>query len=280
MDIKKFIIISIHKYLNESIDKKIKDNHTSNNLDEDLWHGSPNDFNEFKLDYMGSGEGAQAFGWGLYFTELEDIADRYSRIKNDILSITQHLYGLKYTNKDVEELESMRNDEIIKLINNKFEEESLILKNKIKDKPDKTKFYNHLLNTKISLRDKYINELKKSNPTKYFAKFKDNKSIDSFNWLQWDKPLTDNQKTLIKKSANDETINDYIDKNGQNLYAGLISSTGSPKEASLSLLRSGFDGIKFPAESIARGKTSETARGFNYVIFNPDIINIEKKIKY
>ena len=49
-------------------------------------HGSPHYFDKFTTNKMGSGEGNQAFGWGLYFTDLEDIADKYksslSRKKN------------------------------------------------------------------------------------------------------------------------------------------------------------------------------------------------------
>ena len=46
------------------------------------FHGSGADFDEFKLDKIGTGEGAQAFGYGLYFTDSEDIAKFY---KNQIL---------------------------------------------------------------------------------------------------------------------------------------------------------------------------------------------------
>ena len=41
------------------------------------FHGSGADFDEFKLDKIGTGEGAQAFGYGLYFTDSEDIAKFY-----------------------------------------------------------------------------------------------------------------------------------------------------------------------------------------------------------
>lgn len=41
------------------------------------YHGSPHDFDEFSLSKIGTGEGAQAFGHGLYFTETEDIARGY-----------------------------------------------------------------------------------------------------------------------------------------------------------------------------------------------------------
>ena len=39
-----------------------------------VWHGSPYEFDKFRLDKIGTGEGAQAYGWGLYFTDVSDIA--------------------------------------------------------------------------------------------------------------------------------------------------------------------------------------------------------------
>ena len=41
------------------------------------WHGSPHDFDEFKLDKIGTGEGAQAYGHGLYFAENPATAKVY-----------------------------------------------------------------------------------------------------------------------------------------------------------------------------------------------------------
>jgi hypothetical protein len=41
------------------------------------FHGSGADFDEFNLSKIGTGEGNQAFGYGLYFTESEDIAKFY-----------------------------------------------------------------------------------------------------------------------------------------------------------------------------------------------------------
>ena len=43
-----------------------------------VWHGSPHSFDRFTTEKMGTGEGAQAFGWGLYFTDLESIARNYA----------------------------------------------------------------------------------------------------------------------------------------------------------------------------------------------------------
>jgi len=41
------------------------------------FHGSPYDFDKFSIDQIGTGEGAQAYGRGLYFAESEDVARGY-----------------------------------------------------------------------------------------------------------------------------------------------------------------------------------------------------------
>jgi hypothetical protein len=41
------------------------------------FHGSPHDFDRFDLSKIGTGEGGQAYGWGLYFAEAEDVARSY-----------------------------------------------------------------------------------------------------------------------------------------------------------------------------------------------------------
>lgn len=44
------------------------------------YHGSPHLFESFSLDKMGSGEGSQAFGWGLYFAEERAVAEFYRNV--------------------------------------------------------------------------------------------------------------------------------------------------------------------------------------------------------
>ncbi len=41
------------------------------------YHGSPHDFDQFDMSKIGTGEGAQAYGHGLYFAEAEDVARWY-----------------------------------------------------------------------------------------------------------------------------------------------------------------------------------------------------------
>lgn len=43
-----------------------------------VYHGSPHKFNKFDMSKIGTGEGAQAYGHGLYFAESPDVAKSYS----------------------------------------------------------------------------------------------------------------------------------------------------------------------------------------------------------
>lgn len=42
-----------------------------------VWHGSPHEFNKFDLSKLGTGEGAQAYGHGLYFADAPEVAKTY-----------------------------------------------------------------------------------------------------------------------------------------------------------------------------------------------------------
>lgn len=46
------------------------------------WHGSPHDHDGFSTEYIGEGEGNQAYGWGMYFAGAKSVAEYY----RDILS--------------------------------------------------------------------------------------------------------------------------------------------------------------------------------------------------
>ena len=43
------------------------------------WHGSPHDFDKFDLGAIGTGEGNQVHGWGLYFAKDKKVSDLYRR---------------------------------------------------------------------------------------------------------------------------------------------------------------------------------------------------------
>ena len=62
----------------------------------DVYHGSPHKFDRFDASKIGTGEGAQAYGHGLYLAESPDVAKGYkdklspdtiTRVKNDVYNI-------------------------------------------------------------------------------------------------------------------------------------------------------------------------------------------------
>lgn len=78
-----------------------------------LWHGSPHSFKKFSTDYMGSGEGVLAYGWGLYFTDKKGIADSYAKGK-DLKVSHSNLYDVKiHGDKNVNDLNLIRWDKEI-----------------------------------------------------------------------------------------------------------------------------------------------------------------------
>lgn len=60
------------------------------------WHGSSHDFDKFDLGYIGTGEGAQAHGWGLYFAGNKDISQGYAnKLSNPVGEV--NVAGITYS---------------------------------------------------------------------------------------------------------------------------------------------------------------------------------------
>jgi hypothetical protein len=45
-----------------------------------VYHGSPHKFNKFDMSKIGTGEGAQAYGHGLYFADSPEVGQQYARM--------------------------------------------------------------------------------------------------------------------------------------------------------------------------------------------------------
>jgi hypothetical protein len=266
----------------------------------DAWHGSPYQFDKFTTQAIGTGEGAQAFGWGLYFTDLESIAKGYAeslaKQKQSYLYKGNIVFGDgMYKTTPNEALEYDIAAQIISDGGTVSEFSFSKAKERLKDyfKADQNE-------TAISkLEDIKFSDFSQQAPSKNLYKVSINKgkSPSEYNWLEWDKPLTKESIEKIKKSLIEKgfgNTNTYkifnnedalIDKASDmyrhlsNLFAREGFENGD-KQASLFLLENGIDGIKYPAESISRGATSDTARGFNYVVFDENAVSIEEVIKF
>ena len=54
-----------------------------NQYNQRAWHGTPYDFDAFNLSGIGSGEGNQVHGWGLYFAQDREVSEAYKEILGD-----------------------------------------------------------------------------------------------------------------------------------------------------------------------------------------------------
>lgn len=79
-------------YFNKSIpnEKDLSNyrNANSNIFYQSAWHGSPHDFDEFDLGAIGTGEGNQAHGWGLYFAKKKSVSRNYQKVLSKRLGTT------------------------------------------------------------------------------------------------------------------------------------------------------------------------------------------------
>lgn len=69
-----------------------------NIFNQSAWHGSPYDFREFLLEMIGTGEGAQAHGWGLYTAQDRAVSEEY---KEHLKENHKTLYTMLYDGKPI-----------------------------------------------------------------------------------------------------------------------------------------------------------------------------------
>lgn len=278
------------------IRKSAADTRIKESLDErfrTVYHGSGASFDRFDHSFMGTGEGAQAYGWGTYVTEVEGIGKSYAekaadpakkdylyeeltKLKN-IIRYEPNLYidnrstisDLKKQIKELEEIQ--RNDP-------DFDFEIPRLKEYEKE-------WEHIedLISKVSTRVLYTVEIPDDTGE---------------NYLDWDKPITKKQIKRIQDYLSENyrknkldnfnasiapstAVNaEEIDKwsmRGKNIYKTLENLLGGDREASEALLQCGFTGIKYPAQATTGGR-SDGAR--NYVIFNENDLQITDHTRY
>ena len=239
----------------------------------EAYHGSPYKFDKFTTEKIGTGEGAQAFGWGLYFTDLEGIARGYA----------EELAKFVDVEIDGKKVESDTLLGWISLLQEQYSGQK-ITKEDLSDKAIERAYeYGYITKSDYDLIKNAKEVNVRSIKNLYKVSLHKGKTPDQYTWLEWDKAMNKDlsQKIYdgIQRLRNPPTIVDWnkIDKGrGKDAYVELSSILGGDKQASLFLLENGIDGIKYPAESISRGATSDTARGFNYVVFDENAVTIEE----
>ena len=133
-----------------------------------VYHGSGADFDAFDHSHMGEGEGAQAYGWGTYVTEVEGIGRTYAiqnttthndalrALQHDVDAISdqlnRHRDDLKYDEEQLKRANEWRAE--AELDYELFRDEAEELKEKYGE--SSPKYRNHLFN------DIYTDEMKRA----------------------------------------------------------------------------------------------------------------------
>ncbi len=259
-----------------------------------VYHGSGADFDSFDHSHMGEGEGAQAYGWGTYVTEVEGIGRTYAEANSKRPS-THYEYG-----GDTHGLSEERINEILEVLLDAKPSDGHIVSE-----------YEDALGWYRNRRDEYSQSLVKDasllNPSDISIVVDKTRTLYSVeipedngkNYLDWNERLSDSQIEAIraylsenyrrnkledfdasiaesKGAPNADEVNAWARK-GKNVYKTLSHLLGSDDAASKALSEMGYVGIKYPAENRSGGRKDGAK---NYVIFNENDAKIVDKVRF
>ena len=242
-----------------------------------VYHGSGAAFDAFDHNFMGTGEGAQAYGWGSYVTEVEGIGKAYAESgarKGDHITYNGERLGDVLDNEYYFD-ETWRNWKRHLLSAKTAEELKSLIMNLYfmpNGKGIRERKKNFELQKKQLIEDIDNGKIKVSLPRHlYTVEIPDNTGE---NYLDWegraDKIIDKIGITVEEYETNDIST-------GRDVYEYLNHKLGSDKAASEFLSRAGFVGISYPAQFTTGGR-SDNAK--NYVIFNEEDLQIKDRISF
>lgn len=253
------------------------------------YHGSQASFDHFDHSFMGSGEGAQAYGWGTYVSEVEGIAKAYAK-QNASFGRISKISKYLGTGKSV--VNAMLNPSthkktLLRLIDNAIRTNEAI-QNSTTFEPmleEAKKALSELKTAKEMLEGKTARNL-------YSVEIPDDTGD---NYLGWDEPLNAKQIVMWKKallSVVPESDRAYYEEwadgmlenrkkennplTGKDAYYAIDSKYAS-KKTSMALSKAGFDGVKVIAQ---RNTGGNKAGKMNYVIFDENNAQITNHTKF
>ena len=242
------------------------------------YHGTPHSFDRFSTEQIGTGEGAQAYGRGLYFAESEDVARGYrDALTGPRVQRAQSL--LRQSGNDVDLAIENAKNEIDRLRSLDLTPETGSAKRE----------------SLISLQEEKIaelTELKNSGQMSEGRMYEVNIDVEPDELLQWDIPISQQSEKVqdavyANRDAVDQRIvDDYFggdrnniineDMTGQQYMANMDKvNAGVIDGTEYELAERGVKGIRY-ADAFTRHKTPDK-RSMNYVIFDDRLITIAKK---
>lgn len=231
------------------------------------YHGSPHDFDKFDLSKIGTGEGAQAYGHGLYFAESPNVAQQYrDQLAGDFFKTPS---GALFDPTTLQHMNTRATLTRTKDLEAAIKRGMDILPNA----PAATK---GMLESDLAILRELKNQGGLTQAPGRMYEVNINARPDQF--LDWDKPFGA-QSELVQKAVAGElkrampwpiTPNDL---NEQTQIKALRSSILDSRHNTKKLSEAGIPGIRYLDQG-SRGQGNGT---FNYVVFNDALIDILKK---
>lgn len=247
-----------------------------------LYHGSPSSFENFDISKIGTGEGAQAFGYGLYFTNEVDIAKGYANRLGSKKNFWESLENGNELSLSKEDFDFIKNEVDSLGFDGYSAEQSNIGNIRVGGNneyaPDVLEalaiaFGKNAVSelesfglTKEQI-DRFLEIKRKiSDPQLYKISAHEGKSPSDYEYIDWREKLTDSQRKKIGRDLDDNIT-------GEEIYKLLSQELGGDQKASEFLLSKGIDGITYKSQ---KGTGGKTGTGRNYVIFDPNVIRIDE----
>ena len=247
------------------------------------FHGSPHDFEKFDLSKIGTGEGAQAYGHGLYFAQDENVARSY---RDTLSQRGPDMYSNAHYNAQ----------QVVARMNGDPQWAAEAIRDQMTGLPESDATYRRLADTLEFIESgRYKAPL--SNPGRMYEV---QIHADPEDFLDWDKPLSQQSEkvrngfgaTIVKNPApafaderwvvqrGDQVLNAFPTRKAaeaapmsQLLPKGeWQKSIGGPR-VSKELADAGIPGIKY----LDQGSRSSGDGTRNYVVFDDKLISIVKK---
>lgn len=220
------------------------------------YHGSPHDFDRFSMDKVGTGEGNQTYGHGLYFAGNEDVAQQYRRN-----------LAMRYDGRSVQDIDKA------------IEEVKRTMQGPLRGR---------------ALQGLEAQRVMAVEASRVPAgrMYEVNIHADPERFLDWDKPMAEQgdavRAALARTAWGDQgaTARDLLDVvvPGEHAYKRLISGSGGTAlpgfsrqpqaiSASETLREAGIPGIKY----LDQGSRAAGNGSRNYVVFDDKLIEILRK---
>ena len=247
----------------------------------DAWHGSPHKFDDFSMSRIGTGEGAQAYGHGLYFAEKRGVAKDY----RDTLSTKgwDTVTGADHNKvvDDVAKLIGASDDEwlmIDTLLGNSLEFKQSIKDVAIGFGDDYVALAERMSNSTDASKEiaTFTNFLNQSDGNLYNVDLK----VSPDDLLDWDAPFSEQSKSV------QDALSPYMDgpevflsngksisnPTGKQIYYNVVPNATNQADASKRMQELGVPGIRY----LDGGSRSAGEGTRNFVIFDDSLVDTKR----